>query len=222
MGVSFMEGRFSRQADMFHNVSNLSATIIGCGASGSHIARLLAATGFKSLRLIDPQNVGEENEIPGMFYPNSANRNLRKVDSVAALCLSLNPDLKIEKVVGEYAGSDVSADFIFVCTDTLYSRKYIAEQLNGNYQWYVDLRIGGPGAEGYFISPDKFEIYRLELDTKHEVNLPCGEKATTFVSSALVQYVGTNIYRYCNGLPLHTMFLFDARWSDTTLTGVIK
>lgn len=211
--------RLSRQSAMVsRDIADLSVCIVGVGGIGSNAAHTLASMGVQQITLIDNGIVELENIYPGFFGAASADEELKKVDSVT-LDLEERYDVLPLAHLGfieDVPENDLGIyDIVLVCTDTIASRLAAWEILRDRTQWWLDGRMGGPGCDLYcFNAKDgsKVEQYLSSLDHP-EGDLPCGMKATAFITKGYLQgFIGDAVRDIVNEqpvLPFHWRYSAD-------------
>nr|DAP26920.1 MAG TPA: E1 enzyme family protein [Caudoviricetes sp.] len=99
--------------------------IIGCGASGSTVAELLARAGLEKVTLYDFDKVESHNIANQMFKDGDIGRN--KAEAVKDMMLSINPDANgIEVVQDGYTNQRLSG-YVFLMVDNIDLRRKICE-----------------------------------------------------------------------------------------------
>lgn len=189
----------SRQADFVPRMDDLSVALIGVGGLGSNLARTLASLGVRHMTLIDPDEVEEGNVYPGWFSLEDV--GTPKVDVVAnrlgryfwKMETTRVPD-RIENVPMDFLPE---MDAVFAVTDNITSRREAWQRITKS-EWHhprlwFDARMGGDG----------YTVITFRLDDEDAVNrynryeiaegepnpLPCGMRATAFVTHGIVPYL---------------------------------
>ena len=104
--------------------------VIGCGAIGSSVAELLVRQGIQKLHLWDFDKVESHNIVNQMFTAEDI--HAEKTTALETLLKKINPDCRIE-THGKYTDQALNG-YIFMCTDTVESRKDILENNKYNQQ----------------------------------------------------------------------------------------
>jgi len=124
--------------------------IIGCGATGSTLAELLARFGITNITLYDFDAVEGKNLANQMFFHQHI--HVPKVDAVASIITSINPgaaeDLRLEP---EGWNGQRLAGYVFLCVDNIDLRREIAEKnrINPMIKAMFDFRLGLTDAQHY-------------------------------------------------------------------------
>lgn len=201
--------RLSRQSAMVNRaISDISVCIVGVGGIGSNAAHTLASMGVQQLTLIDNGIVEPENIYPGFFSQDAAQEELKKVDAVSMDIEDRYGVLPLTRLgfIEDVPQKDLGIyDIVLVCTDTLASRQATWKALGDRATWWLDGRMGGPGCDLYcFNTKDgsKVEAY-LESLEHSEGELPCGMKATAFITKGYLQgFIGDAIRDIVNDEPV--------------------
>ncbi len=99
------------------------ATVIGVGAIGRQVALQLAAIGVPRMQLIDPQIVEIENLAAQGYLEDDL--GLPKAEATARLCTRLNSGIVIDPLIQRFRRSDDSGHCVFVCVDSIETRRLI-------------------------------------------------------------------------------------------------
>lgn len=162
--------------------------IIGCGASGSHTALLLAKMGAQHLILQDHDTVSAHN-LPNQTY-DAKHVDMYKVDALEEVIKAFNPTIRIEKNTEFF--SEPLGKIVVICTDNMLSRSQVnkACYLNFDVELVVDIRLGFELADIYIVKPLDLSKYNRWTDSILDDSLvpegPCTRKiCTTLVWSAV-------------------------------------
>lgn len=133
-------------------------TIIGCGATGSWVATILAKMGFNNITLYDFDKV-EEHNLPNQNY-EICDVGKFKVDAIAEKMKKYNDeDIDVTKKIEECNAKSNLEGIVFLLTDTMKSRKEIYENCiknNPNVRLLIETRMGVDQAMIYTISPTDY------------------------------------------------------------------
>ena len=211
-----LDWRLSRQAQMVNRrVSELRVCIVGCGGIGSNAAHLFASMGVTDLTLIDPDEVAEENIHPGFF--TSEHIGTEKVYALAHDLEHYGTQIRTLVASVNMASPFLQGDpfdIVLVGTDSLHSRQEAWDVLHDKTQWWMDGRMGGPGCDLYVLRVDDTEKaieYERTLRSP-EGHLPCGMKATAFITKGyLMGMIGDALRDIVNREPVVPYrFRYDA------------
>lgn len=124
-------------------IGNKKIHIIGCGATGSHLAIQLLKLGFKKFILWDFDTVEFHNLTNQIWLYGEIKQP--KVDALVNHMIALDPYLDLTKITkkGKWQG-ELLEDYVFVCVDSIELRKEIYEQnrFNTNIELIFDPRLG--------------------------------------------------------------------------------
>ncbi len=139
---------FLRQLDLLDpkQIGNRSATLIGAGATGSHIAWYLAQLGWGdasqgcgTMKVFDDDNVEDHNLANQIFEPEHV--GMPKVEALKKMIIrkfGFEIDARNERVTDQR--NDIAAKYIFLLTDTMSSREEIFNKCL-HFQFGTDLVI---------------------------------------------------------------------------------
>ena len=210
-----------KQGDFFdpRMLKSQRVHIIGCGSVGSCIAELLTRFGVDRFVLYDFDYVEEKNLVNQMF--NRGDIGYMKVDAVADLMKSINPDVQFETVSAGWTGQKLDG-YVFLAVDSVELRKKICEanKMNQNVKAMFDFRTRLTDAQHYAA---KWNDYKSVKGFMSQMNFTDNEaKAATPTSACgitlgvaptvrLVVNAGVcNFINFVKGEPLKKMILVDA------------
>lgn len=104
--------------------------IIGCGATGSTIAELLARSGLTKFTLWDYDLV-EPHNIANQMY-RAIDIGKPKTEALAGMMREINPDVDV-RIKGEYKNESLSG-YVFMTADSVKIWKQICDANKGNLQ----------------------------------------------------------------------------------------
>ena len=112
-----MEERYSRQilfpgigAEGQRKLANASVAIVGCGATGSALASLLARAGIGTLRIIDRDYVEPSNlQRQTLFDEKDAAESLPKAIAAARQIAAFNSQISVESKVEDLVPGNIEA-----------------------------------------------------------------------------------------------------------------
>lgn len=121
--------------------------VIGAGAVGRNVCKLLASMGVNKLQIWDHDTVEMENLAPQGYNENQLKKN--KAEATGEDCISLNSNLAKNITVKNrrFAKSDAKAlagKHVFMCVDSIDTRKNIYEAaVKSGANWIGDARVAG-------------------------------------------------------------------------------
>ncbi len=121
------------------NIKNLSVAIVGVGAIGSELARLLGAIEVQQIVLIDSDVIEPVNQTQGIFFRNPKDRGYHKTEIVTAQAKEYFPNVHWTSIPQEIADVGFkeldNCSILFSATDNTLARVETA---------YVCRRLGIP------------------------------------------------------------------------------
>ena len=140
--IPSLADRNLRQRDLVppDKLAACKVTVIGVGAIGRQVAIQLVSMGAKWLQLFDHDTVDVVNLAPQGYFP--ADVGVPKVDAMAALLHQINPDTQIHLHPERFRRSSTGqGNVIFVCVDSIDTRKLIFEALGQKVDFLCDGRM---------------------------------------------------------------------------------
>ncbi len=207
----------SRQQEIFipERISD-KVTIIGVGATGSAIAVQLARIGVPKLTLWDFDKI-EEHNIPNQMYIGTQ-KGMNKAKALESILLSINPDIEVNVFDEEYRLTNILQEqgVVFVCTDTMESRKKFVPNLMQKAS-IIETRMGGKGGDVFFVAQydnealEKWEKLSNYDDDNAEESL-CGTSISIMpTNQAIASLAVWKFIKLINGEKnsLHTIIDFE-------------
>jgi adenylyltransferase/sulfurtransferase len=154
-----IEERYSRQT-LFHGVgvegqrrlANGRVAIVGCGATGSALAGLLARAGVGKLRIIDRDYVEPSNlQRQSLFDENDALESLPKAIAAAHKIASFNSEVAVEPEVNDLTPANIEGllegmDLILDGTDNFETRYLLNDYaVKQSIPWIYSAAVGSYG-----------------------------------------------------------------------------
>ena len=196
------ELNLSRQAKLVpvDKINEYTIKIFGVGSIGSHVAKVMAKTGFKNIEVFDMDIVEEENLAAQAFDFKHIKKN--KVDAIAEI-IKDGTNIEIVTNNGQITKDfqiDAESNTIYCCFfDSIEGRKLIFDKLKDMPIIFVDARIGMYDMRHYLIDcSDKAEVenYAKTLEIKATSELQCGEKACAPINVQLAGMITMNIVNF--------------------------
>ena len=193
--------------------------IIGCGATGSTLAELLARFGIANITLYDFDAVEGKNLANQMFLHRHI--HMPKVDAVASIITDINPeaaqDLRLEP---EGWHGQRLAGYVFLCVDNIDLRREIAEKNRHNpmVKAMFDFRLGLTDAQHYAARWDNREAvdnFIATMSFTHgevdEVRSACHEVLSVAPTIRMIVSLGVaNFVNFVQAKEMKKMVLIDA------------
>lgn len=196
--------------------------IIGCGATGSHVAETLCRFGIKKMYLIDGDTVGPENLNNQSFMIQHI--GLNKAKALKDLCENINPEIQIETVEKFVTPEDIKemSGYVFCLVDSMATRKELFEAIKNNdkIKHYWESRLGSDQGRVYYLPISKdfdystYENAHFYSDDDAEVSA-CGTSITIvsivlMVTSLMInQFIKIAMDKKEEEPYLHNFTLFD-------------
>jgi molybdopterin/thiamine biosynthesis adenylyltransferase len=190
-----------RQLDMFDpQTFTTPVHIIGVGATGSWVAFILAKMGVKNIIVWD-FDIVEVHNLPNQIY-GLQEVGLLKVEALKKIILR-DCGIEIEAKVEKVDGSQKLEGIVYICTDTMSSRKEI--WLNSlKYQLDVNLvietRLGAELGTIYCVRPlDPTDVREYEntlYDDNEAEESPCSYRAIPTVVSIIAGLASHKLVKF--------------------------
>lgn len=153
------EERYSRQvlfrgigADGQARLQAGKVVIVGCGATGSAVAGLLARAGVGTIRIIDRDYVEPSNlQRQSLFDEQDALQSLPKAIAAARKIAQFNSHIVVEPVIGDLVPANVDEllanfDLILDATDNFETRYLVNDfAVKNNVPWIYTAAVGAYG-----------------------------------------------------------------------------
>ncbi len=135
------ETRSSRQASLLppDRLSQILATVIGVGAIGRQVALQLAAAGQRRIQLFDHDRVEVVNLGPQGYYESDVGD--LKVDAVGRVMQQMQTEVVLELCPRRIGRSERLGSVIFVCVDSIDTRRRIWEEYGEEATLFIDGRM---------------------------------------------------------------------------------
>ena len=203
-----------RQWDLVNmeKLSNLSATIIGCGAGWSLTAIALSKMGIGELTLYDMDIVKDENI--GLQFFTVAQLGFNKAIATKELCEGFNPNVKVNAYSSEFVNQTLRSEIALAMTDTIESRDCVLRESENSQhcKLYIDARMNPKIVKVFTVntknkpSVDKFRQDFIK-DVKN-TETPCTARGIIFNALLSSTFCSNIVKRYVNNeaLPKHIAF----------------
>lgn len=196
--------RYSRQADIVprDRILDCKATVIGVGAIGRQVAIQLTAIGVPVLQLVDFDHV----EISNLATQGYMHKDLKrpKVDVTAEFCREINCDLQVEVLLDKFKRSTPVGNCVFVCVDSIVTRKHIWDAVKEKVNFFVDGRMSAEVLRVITACDEKSREYYPETlfaaDQAH-AGL-CTAKTTIYCANIAAGFMLAQFTKYLRLLPI--------------------
>lgn len=210
---------YNRQLEVFKpNLFKKTVDIIGAGATGSHLAYVLAKMGVQKIRAYD-FDVIEEHNIPNQLY-RLKDVGKSKVEALAEIVKEFTEidiqtfDMKVEEGCGYKPGN-----VVFILTDTMFSRKEIFEKflrLKFGVNQVIETRMSADSGRIYSFCPTKLEEVEaweatLYDDAEAETSL-CGTSVSVAATAINIASVAAwQMVKAVNGDSVESEIIYGMR-----------
>lgn len=200
----------SRQTELVHpSIVELTVLIVGCGGIGSNAAIILASMGVRNFILYDDDVVSIEN-----LFPQNFSRSALGQPKAQALADFLQYNFNVSTVevhCQRYEQQPHKVDVVIIGVDTMRDRvsiwKFVRAKNSLTYRLWIDGRMGGQEAHVIaFLANDTQarRHYQLhELPTHPIPPLPCGQKATAYLTKGFIcGIIGARVRNFVEQAPV--------------------
>lgn len=216
-----------RQRDMIDAdlMAAYPVTIIGLGAIGSHVARVLSQLGTCRFCLYDPDTVGEENLATQWYRAGDIGR--AKAEALRDVLMAFLPDLQIDIRVEPYADQPLDG-IVVVGTDTMESRAAVWHTVreSSHVVLLVDGRTAGEELHVHTIRPafpDDVRWYEESLVPDHQAaDVPCTAAGAAHVQFVIAGTMATHVVRWINRQSYPRFLLSNLRTGHRMRCGKVK
>lgn len=201
-------------------LNNFEVTVVGVGAIGSEISKLLASMGVGKVTIWDHDTVGTENLAPQRF--KEAQVGVKKVVAVAEEMKALNSSLVIDSFPSRLRSSwidslpnakedDMVKRVLFVAVDTMDARRNFYDTARLKFHFVIDTRMNAEVLRILAFNTLKPEFdYSKTLFTEAEaVQGTCTSRSLNYTSAIAA---GLAMHRFTQAVrehPIQCDFLLD-------------
>jgi hypothetical protein len=154
-------------------LAKVHAIVVGVGAVGHQVARLLGAMGVPRLTLIDHDRIDVVNLAPQMFAV--ADLDKYKVDVVSKTVLANNPDALVSTRARKFAPRDIVTTgpgqelAVFSCVDKMSTRSELWTAARTKAGFWADVRMQGDTIRTFAsVGPTHTDAYDATLFSDSE------------------------------------------------------
>jgi sulfur carrier protein ThiS adenylyltransferase len=205
------EERYSRQKDIIslEKLESLNISIIGVGAIGRNVALMLTSIGANKITLIDFDTVEESNIASQGYLERDIGST--KVEATKRSCKEINSEVNITCINDKFKRSLGIDDVVFLCVDSITTRKFIWETIKDNVQFFVDGRMS---AEVFrILTVDNAlskSYYPTTLFTEAEAfGGSCTAKSTIYCASTAASQMISSFTKWLREFPCDKDVLFN-------------
>jgi hypothetical protein len=219
-----MELDISRHKELFNPYYfNAPVTVIGCGATGSWLALMLAKLGIQDITVYD-FDVVEEHNVPNQAY-RIKDIGVSKVDALNELIIrNVNQPIK---VFNEKFTNQRLAGIVFLMVDSMSARKEIWQasiKMKTSVKLLVEPRMGIDGARLYNVNPMNLTHIREYEDTysygdeEAEVSACGASKSVITTAIATASWCARQLINWFNEEELDNEILIDFKYNQIFAT----
>jgi molybdopterin/thiamine biosynthesis adenylyltransferase len=199
-----LTNRNIRQRDLVPSLKlkELNVYVVGTGSIGRQVSLQLAAIGVQNLHLIDFDTVGVENLSSQGFLEKDLGK--LKVEAVAEICKNINSEISIETKNMKFNNSIFRGGIIFVCVDSIETRKSIFEGVCNKADLFIDIRMSSEYARIFTITDlSSKEHYQKSFFTQEEAfRGTCTNKTTLYMAYVASGIAVAQLAKFLRDIPL--------------------
>ena len=196
--------RYSRQQDIVprNRILETKATVIGVGAIGRQVAIQLTAIGVPHLQIVDFDKV-EISNLASQGYLQ-ADLERFKVDATADICQQINHQLHVEVQKDRFKRSMAVGNCVFVCVDSIETRKHLWQTLEDKTNFFCDGRMSAEVLRVITACDSKSrDYYPQTLFTAEQAHVgPCTAKTTIYCANIAAGFMLAQFTKYLRLLPV--------------------
>ena len=198
-----MSDRFARQHDLVPatRLEELTATIIGVGAIGRHVALQLAAVGVRRLQLIDFDTVELTNVTTQGYFAGDISSP--KVDATARVIQQIDSTIEVVTIPDRYRPRQETGEAIFCCVDSITTRATLWRALGKTSRFWSDGRMLGEVLRVLTVTaPNGRDHYPTTLfDASAAQPGRCTARSTIYTANLAAGLMLHQFTRWLRGLP---------------------
>jgi molybdopterin-synthase adenylyltransferase len=200
---------FVRHRDLFDG-AGAEVTVVGVGAIGHQVARLVAGIGIPKINLIDPDQISEVNVGPQGYSPKDIGKDKVSVcgDELRnTYGTEVNTFPRVVKQIDEMRG------YVFLCVDRIDTRERVFRWLKSRNPRPV-LIDGRMQSEVFRVicahDDDGYGYYQSTLfDQSEQVEGRCTTRSTSYSAAAPASFMVANLTKHLRRHPVEKDLLCD-------------
>jgi len=210
----------SRQSKLISSdkIDEINLEVFGVGSVGSHMAILLAKSGFKSIKVYDMDKVERENIGPQAFL--FKHLGMQKTEAIKEMVLE-SSGVEIETVDGVFTKDSVivpEPNTVYMSLfDSIEARRLIFDKIKNYPVIFLDTRIGRFDKRIYLVDCSNKEdvaSYEKSLNIKARSDLECGEKASAYINYQISSLALGNLLNFIHGRTCFKIYIGNALIPD--------
>lgn len=155
-------------------LAEMQALVIGCGAVGSHLAKILAELGLSEIVLCDFDYVETANLSVQGFAEDDL--GLLKTEAIANHCKAINSEISVSCVSERFTAKNLPLNrekriVAFLCLDSIDTRKTFFSMYKARIDLLIDTRLASQAFEVYAIDcndPKACKAYESSIFPRSE------------------------------------------------------
>jgi molybdopterin/thiamine biosynthesis adenylyltransferase len=212
--------RYTRYSGIItpETLQSTHACVVGVGAIGSQVARLLVSIGIGTLTIIDHDTVSALNLGPQGFAPSDV--GTAKVFALRETIECMNPDMPFNALERKARRSDfTSPNVIFMCVDTMEAREQLTKGLEAP-KILIDTRMGAHSLRVITAnSIPTYAAYEATLFPDAEaLQEPCTTRSTCYAAYVAAGIAVSSMVQALRSFPVPPDVTFNLLSYDSYLT----
>lgn len=208
-------------------VEDRHITLVGCGATGSYTAMLLAKASFKHFHLIDPDVVEAANV--GVQLYNLANAKCGKAATLAGVLeVQGVPEDNITPNIKKFEDGDRwprGTDVMILGPDNLEARRAVYNAMphsTHRRKLFLDARIGPNNIELWATTVGKAKRWRAQYEKSLEGDVkpqPCGAEGSPWAGPIVASIITLTVVQWARRKPVPGLTHIDvssSSWDEYT------
>lgn len=203
--MAHSSARFVRQADFvpYEHTQTVPVAVIGCGAIGREVTRMLAAIGVMNITIIDFDTVTPTNVTTQGFKESDVGKE--KVHALEDAIKEIDPTIKVTAITDRYRPKMEIPRVVFLCVDSISSRETIYKSLQKKgVDLVIDGRMLGEVMRVLTVKDEESAKYfeSTLFPESETVQGRCTGHATIYCASGAAMLMLHQYTRYMRGFPL--------------------
>ena len=218
MTLQDLSQRDIRQRDLVppDRLAACDVTIVGVGAVGRQVALQLAAIGVTRMQLIDFDRVEVENLAPQGYFESDLGE--LKVKATAELCRQINGGVDVQEVDGRFKRSMPVGDMLFLCVDSIETRRHIWQAVRDEVRFFVDTRMSAEVVRvltaADFASREHYPTTLFSADQAH--GGACTAKSTIYTANIAAGLAVGQFTKWLRSFPVDADVTLNILTSELT------
>lgn len=221
------QGRLTRYSTLLPipQFTTTPVAIIGVGAVGSQIARILVAMGVQRFVICDPDKVEAENLGAQGFTPRDIGDDKTSIiadriwaHNSSSRCVHRSCPIQVAPQDPDLLRALRICPAVFSCVDSMEARRYIYSQLGDTSpsglfplaRHFYDARLAAEEGTIYALESKEFPLYERTLfDDSEALQIPCTERMTLYTALIAASLMVHAYTRHLRADPVPPVQLFS-------------